>query len=111
MGGPLEGFGQAGANDGQVAVFFDHHNGLILPDFSGGSDGISEMDGFHQIYLLGVFIVGAPSNQPHTCLRASLSNSFVTFHLYIQPLLFTIFLISTRALAMTIKSFPSTFGP
>ena len=35
MGGPLEGFGQAGANDGQVAVFFDHHNGLIPPDFSG----------------------------------------------------------------------------
>ena len=106
MGGPLEGFGQAGANDGQVAVFFDHHNGLILPDFSGGSDGISEMDGFHQIYLLGVFIVGAPSNVnqsiPYMPRRLSLSNSFVTFHLYLQPFLFTIFQISTRALSMTI---------
>ena len=44
MAGALDGYGGAGANDGQVAVFFHHHNGLILPDFSDRSDGISEMD-------------------------------------------------------------------
>ena len=44
MAGALDGYGGAGANDGQVAVFFHHHNGLILPDFSDRSDGISQMD-------------------------------------------------------------------
>ena len=41
MTGPLDGYGQAGANDGQVAVYFHHHNGLIPPDFSDGSESIS----------------------------------------------------------------------
>ena len=96
MAGPLDGSGQAGANDGQVAVYFHHHNGLIPPDFPDGSDSISEMDGFHKIYLFGFFIVQAPSNvnQSIPYMPQRLSNSFVTFHLYLQPFLFSIFLIS-----------------
>ena len=62
MVGPLDGSGQAGANDGEVAVYFHHHNGLIPKDFPDGSGGISEMDGFHKIYLFGFFIVGSLSN-------------------------------------------------
>ena len=69
MAWPLDGYGQAGANDDQAAVYFLHQNGLIPPDFSDVSDSISKMDftkyfldGFHKIYLFGFFIVGDPSN-------------------------------------------------
>ena len=76
MAGPLDGSGQAGANDGQVAVYFHHHNGLIPPDFPDGSDSISEMDGFHKIYLVSrFFIVGGASDVNQFTPRDT-SNSF-----------------------------------
>ena len=47
MARPLDADGQGGANDGSVAVYFRHHNGLISPDFPKYF-----LDGFHKIYLV-----------------------------------------------------------
>ena len=52
MARPLDADGQGGANDGSVAVYFRHHNGLIPPDFPKGSDRKYFLDGFHKIYLV-----------------------------------------------------------
>ena len=80
MAGPLDGYGQAGANDDQAAVYFLHQNGLIPPDFPDGSDSISRMDqtifprwisqNLSDSLLLEIHPMLI--NQPQTCLRGSL---------------------------------------
>ena len=76
MARPLDADGQGGANDGSVAVYFCHHNGLIPPDFPKGSDRKYFLYGFHKIYLVSRFFIVGSASDVNQFTPKDTSNSF-----------------------------------